>query len=310
MIRTESDIDERDLPVGDAPTPASLAQTLAHVTRLDLLLRREVLRFRQQQPHARDETLRGLYISEDDVDELLKSSLAAVGLLASGAFSDEQTAAFDSALASVDAQIAEIETSARQRGDTLRLDHLAHVFGLSPFERSVIVVALAAELDLKYERLFAYLQDDVTKKRPTVDLVLRLLCSTVSERLHARQAFTMDAPLLRWELITLAEDSGARHPVLLARYLKLDERIAAYLTGADTIDSRLASLAGGVPANERVDPGVREQLHHWARRWVQTSGASVDQEPVVCLHGSYGTGRRASAAFLATSLGCPCLLLN
>ena len=236
MIRTESDIDERDVPVGDARTPATLASTLAHLTRLDLLLRREVLRFRQQQPPARDEGLRGLYISDDDVDEILTRSLTAVGLLPPGTESHEETAAFDSALAAVDARIAASEASASQRGETLRLNHLTNVFDLSPFERSVIVVALASELDLKYERLFGYLQDDVTKKRPTVDLVLRLLCSTVSERLHARQAFTMEAPLLRWDLITLAEDPGARHPVLLARYLKLDERICLLYTSPSPRD--------------------------------------------------------------------------
>ena len=84
MIRTESDIDERNFPVGDPRTPATLASTLAHLTRLDLLLRREVLRFRQQQPQARDEGLRGLYVSDDDVDEILTRSLTAVGLLAPG----------------------------------------------------------------------------------------------------------------------------------------------------------------------------------------------------------------------------------
>ena len=46
-------------------------------------------------------------------------------------------------------------------------------------EREVLVICLAAEVNLKYERLYAYLHDDVTKKRPTVDLVLRLLCSKV-----------------------------------------------------------------------------------------------------------------------------------
>ena len=40
----------------------------------------------------------------------------------------------------------------------------------------VLLICLASELDLRYERLYAYLQDDVTRKQPSVDLVLNLLC--------------------------------------------------------------------------------------------------------------------------------------
>ena len=184
------------------------------------------------------------------------------------------------------------------------------MFGLSTFERSVLVVTLAAEIDLKYERLFSYLQDDVTKKRPTVDLALRLLCSTLSEQLAARQAFAMDAPLLRWELIALGDDPGVRHPVLRSRYLKLDERIAAYLLGDDALDPRLASLAIPVPVDGHLNTGVCERLMHWSRRWTEAGGIPVGTEPLVLFHGSYGTGRRAAAAFLAKSLGRPCLLLD
>src|SRR5262245_21966547 len=42
----------------------------------------------------------------------------------------------------------------------LRLPRLARLFDLSTFERHVILLCLAPELDLKYERIYAYLQDD------------------------------------------------------------------------------------------------------------------------------------------------------
>jgi hypothetical protein len=204
----------------------------------------------------------------------------------------------------LDLQIRREMTRARlirgQRSDEeyRRLDRIGELFGLSAFERDVLLVCLAAEFDLKYERLFAYLQDDVTKKRPTVDLALRLLCSTVADRVAARAAFQANAPLLLWELITINEDPGARRPVLLARYLKLDDRIAAYLLGSEPAVAPAASpeteSAAILPAR------IREQLAAWCETW---PWHTAERAPVVLLHGRYGTGQAAAAEHLACSLG-------
>src|SRR5579864_7176226 len=77
------------------------------------------------------------------------------------------------------------------------LHELAGSFALSPFDLSAITIALAPEIDLRYERLYAFLQDDVTRKKPTVDLVLNLLCDSVGEKLTQRDRFRPGAPLLR-----------------------------------------------------------------------------------------------------------------
>ena len=47
-------------------------------------------------------------------------------------------------------------------------------FGLDPFSRWVLTLCYGARLDTKYERLLAYLQDDITKKIPTVQLAVQL----------------------------------------------------------------------------------------------------------------------------------------
>src|SRR5688500_11002478 len=51
-------------------------------------------------------------------------------------------------------------------------ERLQAVYDLSSFDLDVLVVALAPEIDARYERLFAFIQDDVTRKRPTVDVAL------------------------------------------------------------------------------------------------------------------------------------------
>ena len=54
----------------------------------------------------------------------------------------------------------------------------AHL-GFSDFEMDVLLVAFAVEVDLRYERLYAWLQDDATRRRPSVALALDLLCESV-----------------------------------------------------------------------------------------------------------------------------------
>ena len=64
-------------------------------------------------------------------------------------------------------------------GSPCASNRLATLFQLTPSDCDVLLICLAPELDLRYERLYAYLQDDVTQRRPTVDLATEpsLLCS-------------------------------------------------------------------------------------------------------------------------------------
>ena len=61
-------------------------------------------------------------------------------------------------------------------------------FSLSPIEQDILLLAVAPEIDLKYETLFAYLNNDITRKWPTFDLALRV-------RRCSRRAKNRGAPL-------------------------------------------------------------------------------------------------------------------
>ena len=70
-----------------------------------------------------------------------------------------------------------------QNGIVLRMERLVDMFSLTAFEKDILLLCLLPELDLKYERLFGYIQDDVTRKRPTVALSLDILCSSLQDKL-------------------------------------------------------------------------------------------------------------------------------
>lgn len=88
------------------------------------------------------------------------------------------------------------ERGLKDYGYVIRLHHISNVLSLSAFERNVIIICLAPEIDSKYERIYAYLQNDVTKKKPSMGLILDLLCSTINEKIEFRKFFSYpSAPL-------------------------------------------------------------------------------------------------------------------
>ena len=108
-----------------------------------------------------------------------------------------------------------------------QLARLAHAFGLSAFDMDLVLITLAPELDLRYERLYAYLQDDVTRKRPSVDLALNLLCpSTEAKLARAARISPSEAPLVRHGLLRLIPAPNNVQPPLLAHSSSSTNRLS------------------------------------------------------------------------------------
>ena len=68
---------------------------------------------------------------------------------------------------------------------------LAERFELSAFELDVLFIAVVVDIEPRYEALFGYVQNDVARKRPTVDLVLTLLSGPVADRFELMRCVDM-----------------------------------------------------------------------------------------------------------------------
>jgi hypothetical protein len=216
----------------------SLEHLLDELGRLDLLLQRRVQEWRAE--IGVTEEFRGLYVSDEEIDRLLQSS---------SSFGWEETdstasGAVDDSLLSnqVERKTRQIDQRRRKslnEGVDLRLATLADRFDLDRLEQDILLIALAPELDRKYEKVYAYLRDDLTKRSPTVDLTLRVTCRTEAGRLRSRRLFSKRASLRSNRLVQLSSSEGGS---LLSRTLTVDGRIVDFLLGGDQVDVRIAAV--------------------------------------------------------------------
>src|SRR6185369_13902887 len=120
------------------------------------------------------------------------------------------------------------------------LTQLSSLFQLERVEELCLLLCLAPEIDPRYARVFAFLQDDVTRKQPGIELALRIFSRDVEESLVTRKIFSSGSALFRNRLIQFAQPSDKFLP-LPQRTLKLDDRIAAFLLHTPQIDECLSN---------------------------------------------------------------------
>jgi SpoVK/Ycf46/Vps4 family AAA+-type ATPase len=194
-----------------------------------------------------------------------------------------------------------------------RLEQLTCLFHLEAFEQDAFLVCLAPDIDVRYERLYSYLQDDVSRRRPTVDLILRLLTSSPEEHARERTALGPAGRLLSRGLLTVhGGEDGASQISLLSRPLRADERVVEYMLGSDRLDPRVAAHAQLFPAAPRdrkwlLPPEIENGLVGVLRDAVE-GAPSVG--PIVYLHGPPGSGKRATARAACAALGLPMLAVD
>ena len=186
---------------------------------------------------------------------------------------------------------------------------LREMYGLSDFELDLALIALAPEVDLRYERVYGYLQDDLSRKRPTVDLALTLLCATASEKLEGRALFGPDATLLSRQVLTLIPDPQSVWPPLLAHLLKLDEQIVDIVLRQGGLDRRLAPCCQLLaPHRSFADTLLAEDVR---KALLGMVAAAWGRRPLrFYFQGPRGAGKRGTAEALAGEMGVRLLVVS
>jgi hypothetical protein len=184
-----------------------------------------------------DDPFRGLYLSEQQVARLLRL----------------RESPPPDALAA--ARLAEVEATADRadrRGEPVRLRELAGRFGLDAIDVELLLVALAPDVDPRFERLYGCLNDDVSRRRASIGLALDL-CLVPAPSAAAHQRLGRASPLVAGGLVQVEDPERP----LLTRSLRVPDRVAAHLLGHDAPDPLLAGILVRVAgAGEAGGPGA------------------------------------------------------
>lgn len=139
------------------------------------------------------------------------------------------------------------------------LDALTTCFGLSPFEREIVLLAAAAELDPTTAARCAAASGDPSRTHPTFSLALAALGAP-----HW-SALTPVAPLRRWRLIELDDETR-----LTTSRLRVDERILHFLVGSPYLDAKLHGLLRRTTAPGSLPPSHDRAAARVAAGWAGT----------------------------------------
>jgi hypothetical protein len=268
-----------------------LTDILPALQRLDALLEQAVHAAKAQfGTEGNDDLYRGLYVSKDEFDRLLAHEPGALAFGLNG-----KTPA------------AGVPDLPREES---RISWLQTVRNLSSFDVDVILIALAPELDRRYERLYAYLQDHVSYHRPSIELALNLLCPDVVAKLERRRHFDPDGPLLRFNVIQLVPPPNQDSPTFLAQQLMLDRQIVRFLLHQDTLDERLVPFAELLnPLDNLAEAPLAPEQKQWLLSLIEQAWES-GQPLRLYFQGLPGTGKRRTIAGLAGALGQPLLVVD
>lgn len=281
----------------------SFAHLQAELARIDVLIRREVLRWQLAGQDPTD-AFRGLHVSDAEAEMLLARPFGA-SWGHTVTLEPEIAASFEQAKAQIGHQSQAISKEARRQNQILRLEYLSWAFNLSRFDLDVLLICLAPTLDLRYERLYGYLQDDITRKRPRINLALDLLCGPEpAQRLPYLLRFSDDAPLFKYFLLSSIGDSRGSDIPLLSQILDVDGALVTWLLGGYHPHVELGSAATLTrPHEDDTDAllatDVLSNLEH-----------AADERALVVFYGPDQVRQQAAARLLAARAGRLLLVVN
>lgn len=280
------------------PSYPSVQHLTAELARIDVRIRREVRRWQLAGQDPTDE-FRGLYVSDADASMLLERPFATSwGQTVTFPLEEEQT--FVRAMVQATAAVEEIVTLAREQDQVLRLCRLAETFELDRFELDALLICLAPALDLRYEKLYGYLQDNVSRTQPSVNLILQLLCEPGIKRFGALSYFTDESPMFRHRLLEWASEANT----LLRQTLRVEGTVVAWLLGRYR---RAGALRDHI---ELLHPSATDTDQLLAGDVWSELRTMMAHTPIVAFHGPDRMRQDATARLLAADLDRSLLRIN
>jgi len=173
------------------------------------------------------------------------------------------------------------------------IDVVSHRFGLSAFERDILLLCAGIEMDGELASCCA--EHHAGVHRPLVTFALTL---ATLDGPHW-SAITPAGALRRWRMIEVDEDVG-----LTRGRLRIDERVLHYIAGIQYVDRRLQAFIRKTASLALGD----EHRQTW--RAIFNALNADTSPPAVFLHGDDPDGKKDVAAEVAAALRLELLCIN
>ena len=173
------------------------------------------------------------------------------------------------------------------------LSVLTQRLGLSLFERNVLLLCAALELDTSIAGLCARAQGDPARPYPTFALALSLFCDP------AWDALSPERPLRQWRLVELSAHEAL---ALTSSPLRADERAVNFIKGVTYLDDRLTPLLTPLP--DLVEDATPSQHQAAAELLRQLKSLPSDHDAAaVQLIGPDAVSKQIVAGLICRALG-------
>lgn len=169
---------------------------------------------------------------------------------------------------------------------------LSRRLGFSDFERDILLLCAAMELDTRISALCARVHEDPGRSFPTFALAMAVFDNP------AWEALSPERPLRYWRLLEINQP-GAQP--LTTSALRADERVVSYIKGLNYLDDRLAPLV--VPMAPAVQDDMPASQREAVRRIVEHLTQPSCPVAQIALSGRDRESKQLVARAAALSLG-------
>ncbi len=145
------------------------------------------------------------------------------------------------------------------------LELLGQIFGLTELEQQILLIISAPEIEAKYERIYAYLQDDLNRKYASIALICNLLANNSKQKLRILSCFLNNAPLLEFKLIKIEKTDAERS--WISEPLRLEPSVRNFLLGQYFLEeeiSRFCQIFSPI-ANKEISNDIKDVAENLIR---------------------------------------------
>ncbi len=245
----------------------------------------------------------GLIISEYEVNKMLQ--YLSENKIISKIDSASDNTEYDLICKKTQAKINQTQ----KNGIQLTLLQIIENFSLSKFEKQIILFCLAPEIDRAYSTLYAYLHDNISKKKPSSSLILELTCNSIEEKMLCRRYFSKNSPLFKYGIIQ--NNSTNDENILSFDSLSINQNILNFL-----LDNRKyfknesnwqLSFPDDLANTGNFLPEIKQKISKYILNNQRTDKI---RNNMILLCGATGVGKKILVSSICHDFNCPLIVID